>query len=263
MFVPRIQKQEEIIVQQRINNDEQQNKPRVNNNKSRDIVNDDLAEQFKNLRISRLEQKLAKLEERDKVKRKYELRMDYSQIQCYKCNEMGHFTNKCEEFSKRNRRNNNQRNNNRRINIIEELCNEYYESSDNESSDDEINDDKEVYAYEMYMKRRTEEMQDNLDKELEEGENKCYNKQDINLYDPNKRPSESKKWVWSKKKGRWYNKLEGLDNWHLHGSPKKRDETYGDIKSGKDNITFEQLLDITKQQAKYIKKMGKINNKRN
>jgi hypothetical protein len=80
MFVPRIQKQEEIIVQQRINNDEQQNKPRVNNNKSRDIVNDDLAEQFKNLRISRLEQKLAKLEERDKVKRKYEPRMDYSQI---------------------------------------------------------------------------------------------------------------------------------------------------------------------------------------
>jgi hypothetical protein len=192
------------------------------------------------------------------MKRKYEPRINY----CHKYYKMGHFANKCKEFNKKNRRNNNQRNN-RKINIIEELCNEYYKSLDNESSDNEINDDKEVHAYEMYMKRRIEEMQDDLDKELEEGKNKRYNKQDINLYDPNKKPSESKKWVWSKKKGRWYNKLKGLDNWRLRGSPKKRDETYGDIKSEKNNITFEQLLNITKQQAKYIKRMGKIDNKRN
>jgi hypothetical protein len=54
-----------------------------------------------------LEQKPTKLEERDEAKRKYKSRIDFNQIQCHKCNEMGHFANKCKEFNKRNRRNNN------------------------------------------------------------------------------------------------------------------------------------------------------------
>jgi hypothetical protein len=90
------------------------------------------------MKISKIEQKLARLEERDKTRRRYEPRMDYSQIRCFKCNEIGHFANKCEEFNKKNKRSNNQRNNNRRVNMIEELYNKVYGSSDDESSDEEI-----------------------------------------------------------------------------------------------------------------------------
>jgi hypothetical protein len=124
-----------------------------------------LAEQFEKLRISRIEQKLTRLEEKDRVRRRYESKMDYSQIQCYKCNEMGHFASKCEEFNKKNKRSNNQRNNNRRVNIMEEYYNKINESSDDESSDDEI-DNEEIYAYEMYTKRKVEEIRDDSDMEF-------------------------------------------------------------------------------------------------
>jgi hypothetical protein len=78
-----------------------------------------LTEQFKEeLRISELKQKPTKLEERDEAKRKYKSRIDFNQIQCHKCNEMGHFANKCKEFNKRNRRNNNRRNNNKTIKVL-------------------------------------------------------------------------------------------------------------------------------------------------
>jgi hypothetical protein len=233
MFVPRVQEQEEIIQQQR--ND----KPRVNNDKPRDIVNDDLAEQLEKLRIN-----VIRLEERDRAKRRYEPRMDYSQIQCYKCNEMGHFASKCEEFNKKNKRSNNQRNNNRRVNIMEKFYNEMNESSDDESSDDEIDND-EIYAYEMYMKRKIEDMKDDLDRELEEETNKRKEKQMVEeiLDDPNKKPM-GKGWRWGPKKGRWYNTLRGLDKYNAMGRPKRTNKIYGDVKDGKDNVNYEQFYDI-------------------
>jgi hypothetical protein len=216
MFVPRVQEQEEIIQQQR------DNKPRINNDKPRDPVNDDLAEQMEKLRISKIEQKLTRLEERDRAKRRYEPRMDYTQIQCYKCNEIGHFANKCEEF-KKNRRNINQRNNNRRVNVIEELYDEIYENSDDESSDDEI-DNEEIYVYEMYMKRNDDNRVD-LKRELEEEEmNKQRNRRSNEeqtrpiekyeykgrIYDRPQKPY-GKGWQWSHKNKKWFNSLQGLD----------------------------------------------------
>jgi hypothetical protein len=262
MFVPRVQEQEEIIQQQK------DNKPRVNNDKPRDPVNDDLAEQIEKLKINRIEQKLTRLEERDRAKRRYE-RMDYTQIQCYKCNEMGHFANKCEEF-KKNRRNNNQRNNNRRVNVIEEFYDEIYENSDDEFSDNEI-DNEEIYAYEMYTKRNVKKIRDESDMELDQEEmNKRKNKGQIKpleryrfkgkIYERPPRP-DGKGWQWSHKNKRWFNSLQGLDEWRARGSPRKKDKIYSNVNNGKDNINFEQLLDITKQQAKYIKRMSKINNK--
>jgi hypothetical protein len=52
-----------VIVQQQRNNNNQRKK-----NESRDIVNDDLVGEFEKLRINRLEQKLIRLEERDRAK---------------------------------------------------------------------------------------------------------------------------------------------------------------------------------------------------
>jgi hypothetical protein len=52
-----------------------------------------------------------------------------------------------------------------------------------------------------------------------------------------------------------------LDEWHARGSPRRENKMYNNINSGKNNINFEQLLNITKQQAKYIKRMSKMNNK--
>jgi hypothetical protein len=133
---------------------------------------------------------LIRLQERDKARRRYEPRMDYSQIQCFKCNEMGHFANKCEKFNKKDKRNNDQRNNNRRVNILKEFYNEMYGSSDDESSDDEI-DNEEIRAYEMYMKRKIKDTKDDLDRELEEEETNKRNEKQIEeeiLDDPNKKP---------------------------------------------------------------------------
>jgi hypothetical protein len=224
------------------------------------------------MRISKVEQKLARLEERDRARRRYEPRMDYSQIQCYKCNEMGHFANKCEEFNKKNKRSNNQRNNNRRVNIMEEYYNKMYESSDDESSDDEIDND-EIYAYEMYMKRKDDDRE--VDLEIEEEEmNKQRNRQNNEeqirpmkkyeykgrIYDQSQKPY-GKGWQWSHKNKKWFNSLQGLDQWRARGSPRRKDKIYSNVNDGKDNINFEQLLDITKQQAKYIKRMSKMNNK--
>jgi hypothetical protein len=218
MFVPREQEQEVVIQQQR------DNKPRVNNDKPRDIVNDDLAEQMEKLRISKIKQKLIKLEERDRARRRYEPRMDYSQIQCYKCNEMGHFANKCEEFNKKNKRGNNQKNNNRRVNIMEECYNKMYESSDDESSDDKI-DNEEIYAYEMYMKRKDNDREADLEREIEEEErdkqrNRRNNEEQIRpmekyeykgrTYDRPQKPY-GKGWQWSHKNKKWFNSLQGLD----------------------------------------------------
>jgi hypothetical protein len=45
------------------------------------------------------------------------------------------------------------------------------------------------------------------------------------------------------------------------GRPKRTNKIYGDVKDGKDSVNYEQLYDIVRQQAKYIKRMGKINNK--
>jgi hypothetical protein len=47
LFVLRVQEQEEVIQQQRDN--------KINNDKPRDVVNDDLAEQLGKMRISRVE----------------------------------------------------------------------------------------------------------------------------------------------------------------------------------------------------------------
>jgi hypothetical protein len=67
-----------------------------------------LTKQFEEeLRISELKQKPTKLEEGNEIKRKYKQKIDFSKRQCFKCEEKGHFANKCEEFNKRNRRNNN------------------------------------------------------------------------------------------------------------------------------------------------------------
>jgi hypothetical protein len=225
------------------------------------------------LRISKIKQKLIRLEERDRAKRRYEPRMDYSQIQCFKCNKMDHFTSKCKEFNKKNRRNNNQGNNNRRVNIIEELYNEMYGSSDDESSDEEINE--EINAYEMYMKRKDDDREVDLQRELEEEEmnkqrNRRNNEEQIRsmekyeykekIYDRLQKPY-GKGWQWSHKNRRWFNSLQGLDEWCARGSPRREDKIYNNVNSGKDNINFEQLSDIIKQQAKYIKRMSKMNNK--
>jgi hypothetical protein len=219
------------------------------------------------LRISKIEQKLTRLEKRDRARRKYEPRMDYSQIQCYKCNEMGHFANKCEEF-KKNRRNNNQKNNNRRVNIIEEFYDEMYKSSDDKSSDDEI-DNEEIYAYEMYTKRKVEEIRDDSDMELDQEEmNKRRNKGQIKpmeryeykgkIYKRPQKP-DGKDWQWSHRNKKWFNSLQGLDQWHARGSPRREDKIYSNVNGGKDNVNFEQLSNIIKQQAKYIKRMSKMN----
>jgi hypothetical protein len=187
------------------------------------------------LRISKIEQKLTRLEERDRAKRRYEPRVDYSQIQQFKCNEMGHFANKCKEFNKKNRRNNNQRsNNNRRVNMMEELYNEMYGSSDDESSDDEI-DNEEIYAYKMYMKRKVEDIKDDSDMELEEEEmnkqrNKRSNEKQIRPMEKYEykeriynRPQKlnGKGWQWSHKNKKWFNSLQGLDQWRARGSPRR------------------------------------------
>jgi hypothetical protein len=52
-----------------------------------------------------------------------------------------------------------------------------------------------------------------------------------------------------------------LDQWRARESPRREDKIYSNVNSGEDNINFNQLLDITKQQAKYIKRMSKMNNK--
>jgi hypothetical protein len=148
-----------------------------------------------------------------------------------------------------------------------------YESSDDESSDDEI-DNEEIYAYEMYMKRKDDDREADSEREIEEEKERNRTRRSN---EEQKKPMEKyeykgkiyerlqksygKGYQWSHKNRRWRNLLEGLDRWRARGSPKREDKIYSNVNGGKDNVNFEQLSDIIKQQAKYIKRMSKMNNK--
>jgi hypothetical protein len=80
------------------------------------------------------------------------------------------------------------------------------------------------------------------------------------IYEREQKP-HGKGYRWSHKKRDWFNTLQGLDRWRAEGSPRRENKIYGNVNNRKDNINFEQLSDIIKQQAKYIKRMSKMNNK--
>ncbi|CAB4492600.1 unnamed protein product [Rhizophagus irregularis] len=218
------------------------------------------------LRIAKLEKQIQDMERRERnqlnQRRNNRGPINYDKVTCYRCNRRGHFANRCllGDNSQRNER---------RVNFINvedyQEDNNYdyedYEESDDNDYDYENNeyDDPQLYSYDrdLYEKdnlvqerRRSNRLnptqgwktfgKPNLDEEIlkRKGEEQKYRnrvetpmeeEERQTLYSREAEPNIPKGYRYSKKRGEYYDSMEGINKWRAAGGTPgpRKDKTKG------------------------------------
>ncbi|CAB5303780.1 unnamed protein product [Rhizophagus irregularis] len=263
---------------------------------------EELVEKMGKLRIAKLEKQIQDMERRERnqlnQRRNNRRPINYDKVTCYRCNRRGHFANRCllGDNSQRNERRVNF------INVEDyEEDNNYdykdYEESDDNDYDYENNeyDDPQLYSYDrdLYEKdnlvqerRRSNRLnptqgwktfgKPNLDKEIMErkGEEQKYRnrvetpmeeeeeEERQTLYSREAGPNIPKRYRYSKKKGEYYDSMEGINKWRAAGGKPgpRKDKTKG--VNPTDPVSYEDLYSIVGQQGRIINKMMKKGKKK-
>ncbi|GBC20795.2 ribonuclease H-like domain-containing protein [Rhizophagus irregularis DAOM 181602=DAOM 197198] len=216
--------------------------------------------------------------------------INYDKITCFRCHRKGHFATRCPLE-------NNIRRNERRVNLMDEgnygrddEHEEYEESDDDYDYEYGEYDNPQLYNYErdLYEKdnpvrRRSNRInptqgwknfgKPNLDKDIVERgkeEYKYRNRKEIPMeeYMGDEQPmydgpigldntNISKRYKWSKKRGEYYDTMEGINRWKEAGGKRgpRKDNIVG--VRPKDPVDYGNLLNIVEQQGKMIKRMLK------
>ena len=214
--------------------------------------------------------------------------INYDEIICFRCNRRGHFATRCPLG-------NNIRRNERRVNLmnVEEECDEDSDSDDDDE-DYENNgyDNPQLYSYDRDLYEKDNPVQErrksnrinpergwkvfgkpNLDKEImgRKLDEQNYRKKvevlmkedeedEQSMYDRPIGPDNTnipKRYKWSKKRGQYYDTMEGINRWKAAGGKRRpREDKIVGVKP-KDPVEYGNLLNIMEQQTKMLKKMMK------
>ncbi|GBC11404.2 ribonuclease H-like domain-containing protein [Rhizophagus irregularis DAOM 181602=DAOM 197198] len=215
--------------------------------------------------------------------------INYDEITCFRCNRRGHFATRCPLG------NNIRRNERRVNLIDIEDREEDYDYEDEESDDDYDHENNEynnsqLYNYDRDLYEKDNPVQErrrsnrinpvqgwkvfgkpDLDKEIAERgkeEYKYRNRREVPMeedvgdeqpmYDRPIGPDNTnipKRYKWSKKKGGYYDTMEGINRWKEAGGKRKpREDKITGVRS-KDPVDYGNLLNIVEQQGRMIKKM--------
>ncbi|CAB5348800.1 unnamed protein product [Rhizophagus irregularis] len=216
--------------------------------------------------------------------------INYDEITCFRCHRKGHFVTRC-------LLGNNIRRNERSVNLMDEgnyerddEHKEYEESDDDYDYEYGEYDNPQLYNYErdLYEKdnpvrRRSNRINPtqgwknfgklNLDKDIVERgkeEYKYRNRKEIPMeeymgdeqpmYDGLIGPDNTnipKRYKWSKKRGEYYDTMEGINRWKEAGGKRgpRKDNIVG--VRPKDPVNYGNLLNIVEHQGKIIKRMLK------
>ncbi|GBC25854.2 ribonuclease H-like domain-containing protein [Rhizophagus irregularis DAOM 181602=DAOM 197198] len=215
--------------------------------------------------------------------------INYDEITCFRCNRRGHFATRCPLGN--NIRRNERRVN---LMDIEEYEEDYdYENEESDDDYDHENNEynnSQLYNYDRDLYEKDNPVQErrrsnrinpkqgwknfgkpNLDKEIEERgkeEYKYRNRREVPMeedvgdeqpmYDRPIGPNNTnipKRYKWSKKRGEYYDTMEGINRWKEAGGKRRpREDKIIGVKS-KDPVDYENLLNIVEQQGRMIKKM--------
>ncbi|CAG8611509.1 2147_t:CDS:2 [Rhizophagus irregularis] len=175
--------------------------------------------------------------------------INYDEVTCFRCHRKGQFATRCplgNNIRRNERRKDNPVQERRRSNRINPVR--------GWKNFGKLNFDKDIVerGKEDYKYRNREE----TPMEEEEDEQPMYNRpigpDNTNI---------PKRYKWSKKRGEYYDTMEGINRWKEAGEKRRlRKDNIVGIKS-KDPVDYRNLLNIVEQQGKMIKRMLKKGNK--
>ncbi|GBC41200.2 ribonuclease H-like domain-containing protein [Rhizophagus irregularis DAOM 181602=DAOM 197198] len=241
---------------------------------------DKLVEKLEKMRIAKLEKQVRNMERelnnngnKDQLNQRRNNRapINYDEITCFRCNRRGHFATRCPLG-------NNIRRNERRVNLMnmedheEDYDHESEESDDDYDHENNEHDNSQLYSYnrDLYEKdnpvqerRRSNRLNPvqgwkvfgklDLDKEIAERgkeEYKYRNRREVPMEE-----YVGDEYKWSKKRGEYYDTMEGINRWKEAGGKRRpREDKIIGVKS-KDPVDYGNLLNIVEQQGRMIKKM--------
>ncbi|CAB4491736.1 unnamed protein product [Rhizophagus irregularis] len=215
--------------------------------------------------------------------------INYDEITCFRCNRRGHFATRC-PLGNNIRRNERRVNLMNMEDHEEDYDHESEESDDDYDHENNEHDNPQLYSYnrDLYEKdnpvqerRRSNRLnpvqgwkvfgKPDLDKEIAERgkeEYKYRNRREVPMeeyvgdeqpmYDRPVGPDNTnipKRYKWSKKRGEYYDTMEGINRWKEAGGKRRpREDKIIGVKS-KDLVDYGNLLNIVEQQGRMIKKM--------
>ncbi|UZN99367.1 uncharacterized protein OCT59_000644 [Rhizophagus irregularis] len=221
--------------------------------------------------------------------------INYDEVTCFRCHRKGQFATRCplgNNIRRNERRVNLMDTGNYRG---DDEYEEYEESDDDYNYEYEEYDDSQLYSYERDLYEKDNPVQErrrsnrinpvrgwknfgklNFDKDIVER-----GKEDYKYRNREETPMEEeedeqpmynrpigpdntnipKRYKWSKKRGEYYDTMEGINRWKEAGEKRRlRKDNIVGIKS-KDPVDYRNLLNIVEQQGKMIKRMLKKGNK--